>query len=187
MTRCLPQLVLVSGGLLFAACSGATSPEGDAGFDAGTVGDAGENAWAVAHNAERAAAMPVPNPALPPMTWDPATAEFAGAWANNCHFMHNPELGPRGENIFAGTGAWSATKVVDSWASEKDSFTFATNTCAAGMMCGHYTQLVWRKSVQLGCASSSCTTNSPFGGNTPWTFVVCDYLPAGNIVGQKPY
>ena len=52
--------------------------------------------------------------------------------------------------------------------------------------CLHYTQIVWRSSVGLGCAQQRCTTNSPFG-NGEWFFVVCNYDPAGNFVGQRPY
>jgi hypothetical protein len=131
--------------------------------------------------------MPVPSPALPVMTWDPASASVAQAWADNCVYMHNAGRGNRGENIFASSGgSYTPTQVVTSWASEKADYTYATNTCAAGKVCGHYTQVVWRTSVGLGCGSRTCTTGSPFGSGS-WLFWVCDYAPPGNFVGQKPY
>ncbi|CAH1441532.1 unnamed protein product [Lactuca virosa] len=46
-------------------------------------------------------------------------------------------------------------------------------------MCGHYTQVVWRNSVRLGCARVQCN-------NDAW-FVTCNYDPPGNYVGEKPY
>lgn len=55
---------------------------------------------------------------------------------------------------------------------------FTTNPCARqpGAVNGHFTQLVWKSTTQLGCAKNTCTYN----GNTG-TFWVCRYAPAGNI------
>ncbi|PKI53176.1 hypothetical protein CRG98_026437 [Punica granatum] len=49
----------------------------------------------------------------------------------------------------------------------------------SGKVCGHYTQVVWRNSVRLGCAKIRCIT----GG----TFIGCNYDPPGNFIGQQPY
>ena len=46
---------------------------------------------------------------------------------------------------------------------------------------GHYTQVVWRSSVRIGCAIVDCP-NVTFHST-----VLCDYSPGGNIQGQKPY
>ena len=79
--------------------------------------------------------------------------------------------------------------MVAAWASEVQDYDYATNTCASGKQCGHYTQLVWRDTLRTGCAHRVCTVNWPFaspsGGS--WDFWVCDYEPPGNWVGQKPY
>jgi pathogenesis-related protein 1 len=162
---------------------GSASAVPDGGSDAGSTSE-----LVAAHNAVRAAAMPAPSPALPPVSWSDAVASIAAGWAENCQFMHNAMRGDVGENIFAGTGKeWSGTDAIDSWATEKQHYTLASNSCAAGKVCGHYTQLVWRSSTEIGCASKLCTTNNPFGGTQPWTFLVCDYAPPGNVVGSKPY
>ena len=42
---------------------------------------------------------------------------------------------------------------------------------------GHFTQVVWRNSKELGCAKASCS------GKDYW---VCRYSPPGNIAGQFP-
>ena len=139
-----------------------------------------------AHNAVRAAAMPVPSPLLMPMTWNASAASVAQTWANNCVYMHNAGRGNLGENLFAASGSgWTATQVVNSWASEKSNYTYSSNACAAGKMCGHYTQIVWRTSIGLGCGTKVCTTGSPFGSGS-WVFWVCDYSPPGNYP-TKPY
>ena len=71
-----------------------------------------------------------------------------------------------------------------SWASEASNYDYASNACSG--TCGHYTQIVWRGSTELGCGIASCSKNSPFSGFSDWTFVVCNYDPPGNS-GGKPY
>ena len=162
--------------------------------DAGSTanGDAGQGAttWQSLilqkHNEARAAAMPAPAPALPPMTWSDRATGVAQTWADRCKFEHNTGTG-YGENLYASTADSNATEPVDTWASEAANYTYATNTCTTSKVCGHYTQVVWRSSIMLGCGKSACTSNSPFGGTGTWFFWVCDYSPPGNFVGQKPY
>jgi hypothetical protein len=58
-------------------------------------------------------------------------------------------------------------------------------TCTSAMRsdgCGHYTQVVWRASTQIGCGVTSCGS-----GFRMQTEVICNYAPAGNFVGEKPY
>ena len=116
---------------------------------------------------------------------------MAQAWADRCTYQHNAGRGERGENIAASAppGHWTASDVVAAWASEAQDYDYATNTCALGKECGHYTQLVWRNSLRVGCAHQVCDTNWPFAPSPPgrWDFWVCDYEPPGNWVGQKPY
>ena len=138
------------------------------------------------HNQARAAVSPKPTTAIPALTWNTTVTAAAQKVANTCVFKHSGN--GYGENIYAGAGSVpTPTAVVQSWTSEAANYTYSTNTCASGKVCGHYTQVVWRGSQQLGCAQKTCTTNSPFTGFTTWYFWVCDYSPAGNIVGQKPY
>jgi len=65
------------------------------------------------------------------------------------------------------------------WADEFPNYNYAANTCASGQQCGHYTQMVWRTSTQVGCASVTCSNGK--------VLVVCNYSPAGNTMGQKAY
>ncbi|KAF8074330.1 hypothetical protein N665_1113s0011, partial [Sinapis alba] len=44
--------------------------------------------------------------------------------------------------------------------------------------CLHYTQLVWKKSMRIGCAMGFCNSGD--------TFIICNYDPPGNIVGKQP-
>lgn len=177
--------------MLLLGCAGVPVIPTDAGTpDSGAARpDAGESEIVAAHNAVRARAMPAPAPALPAMTWHEGAASTASAWVERCEFKHNTAItGTYGENIFAMYGSRpTPTQVVEDWASEAPRYDYANNRCSGGE-CGHYTQLVWRASTGVGCASKLCTENSPFGaGNTPWIFWVCDYAPPGNVIGQRPY
>ncbi len=176
-------------------CGGSTSCELDpnaprGGGSASTGGGAGgggvatfEQEFVNAHNAARRRATPAPTPALPDVSWDTATAAFAKEGADRCIFSHRQQS-QYGENLTASTGESTPTEVVDGWDSEKRYYTYATDACSN--VCGHYTQVVWRTSVKIGCATTRCTTNSPFG-NGPWYLTACNYSPPGNYVGRKPY
>ena len=50
--------------------------------------------------------------------------------------------------------------------------------------CGHYTQVVWAESSNLGCGYAQCTVNSPFDGFDTWDNWVCNYDPPGNVEGE---
>lgn len=142
-----------------------------------------------AHNSVRISATPTPSPLLSPLTWSTTAASKAQAWADQCTFNHNPNLGNYGENIAAAAPPNTNTTagVVQDWASEAANYNYGLNTCAGGKVCGHYTQIVWRDTKQVGCAMKVCTTNSPFTGFPQWQFWVCDYSPPGNFNGQRPY
>ena len=133
----------------------------------------------------------------PPLTYSPELAASAQAWAdtlrqtNQCHMQHSKPDGKYGENLFwASAIEWSNGKrevqkvspklVVDDWAKERADYDYARNRCTAGKMCGHYTQVVWRSTTTVGCAMTVC-------GNTLEQVWVCQYQPAGNWIGKKPY
>lgn len=159
---------------------------GDAGADAGasTGGEPARLQGILAeHNAVRATVK------VGAMTWNDELAATAQAWADTCTMNHNDGRSKGhpyyvGENIFFNTSRSGnvAKDVVGAWVAEKANYDYASNTCAAGKVCGHYTQVVWKKSVELGCGIASNCTNLKFP-----TVVVCNYGPGGNITGEKPY
>lgn len=175
--------------LLLCACGGINPGGGD--NDGGQQLSALAKETLTAHNAIRAAATPMPEPALPDLKWNNDAALLALDWALQCKWQHR-DPNQLGENIFASTSATTITQVVNKWASEGANYNYASNTCTGQTngqdnVCGHYTQLVWRGTTSVGCAIQQCDTGSPFAGFTTWFFAVCDYAPAGNIVGNKPY
>ncbi|KFE66075.1 SCP-like family protein [Hyalangium minutum] len=164
--------------------------------DGGTVPDGGTGDTSTSdfaremistHNTVRISASPTPNPALPVLTWSTSAAKTAQDWANQCKWGHNANRGNLGENIYAAAPNTVTTAgVVQNWGSEISFYDYGTNSCAPGKQCGHYTQIVWRSTTQVGCARAQCNQNSPIG-TTPWWFWVCNYSPPGNYVGQRPY
>jgi pathogenesis-related protein 1 len=158
----------------------------------------GSGDYVCAHNAARAAAEPAPASALPKLTWNANLAAVAQAYAKRCTWAHNAnrtnqyvarsgERAVVGENLFMSTyPTVTAYDAVAWWASEAAFYNYKKNSCAAGEVCGHYTQLVWRGTRQVGCGSAFCAkvANSTL---TNATVVVCDYTPAGNYVGERPY
>jgi pathogenesis-related protein 1 len=128
-----------------------------------------------------------------PLRWSPALAETARRWANSCvdtqaprgMLDHSPDGVPSsvpvGENIYATTGpAADPLVAVKVWADEVVHYDLTRNTCSGGM-CGHYTQLVWSTTQEVGCGVGSCPSLR-FR-----TTLVCNYLPAGNVIGRRPY
>jgi pathogenesis-related protein 1 len=131
------------------------------------------------------------------LSYSPALAATAQAWADNlkktndCQMRHSTSDGRYGENLYwASALTWSdgrkellnvdSKKVVDSWASEKADYDYASNHCTTGKMCGHYTQIVWRTTTTVGCGMAVCE-------NTQEQIWVCQYQPAGNWLGERPY
>lgn len=123
---------------------------------------------------------------IAPLSWSPELARYAQRWADKlqrrgCDLQHRPRSGPdaqrHGENLFGASGqSASAEQVVDMWLAERADYDAKTNRCRG--VCGHYTQVVWRKSERLGCAMAVC------GDTEVW---VCNYDPPGNFMGQRPY
>ncbi|MEP2275091.1 MAG: pathogenesis-related family 1 protein [Reichenbachiella sp.] len=129
----------------------------------------------VAHNSYRS------DVGISNITWSEEIATSAQAWADelasNCEFKHSG--GEYGENIWAGTeGAFEPTDVVNSWGSEITDYNYESNTCATDKDCGHYTQIVWKNTTQVGCGVATCD------GLDIW---VCQYDPPGNFIGEQPY
>lgn len=138
------------------------------------------------HNALRATVSPAASPALSPLTWSTAVAAVAQSYADRCVYGHSGTSG-LGENIFGSSGWTNAEeRAATLWAGEEPYYNYASNSCASGQQCGHYTQMVWRATTQLGCGIKQCSTGSPLS-SSQWTYVVCNYSTPGNYVGQRPY
>jgi len=123
---------------------------------------------------------------IPPLKWSDKLAKDANAWADRLaderRMYHSSGTG-EGENLWMGTsGYYSLTQMVDAWGGEKRYYKNGTfpdvSTSGNWSDVGHYTQVIWRNTAEVGCAKSTG------GGND---FFVCRYSPQGNYIGQKVY
>jgi uncharacterized protein YkwD len=125
------------------------------------------------HNAIRAEAK------LPQLQWSNMLAEYSQKWADTLlaenRSSHNPDS-PYGENIFiVGVGS-TPSPAIKQWASESGDYSYQTNSCKSN--CGHYTQLIWRATLKVGCAVARGERREIW---------VCSYDPPGNYRGEWPY
>jgi pathogenesis-related protein 1 len=127
-----------------------------------------------AHNAIRAQVD------VPLLRWSDRLAAHAQEWADQLlreqQFHHRPKP-IYGENLFAINGPRAlASEVVSTWAAEARDYNYRSNTCHG--MCGHYTQLIWSDTREVGCAVARDAITEVW---------VCNYDPPGNWVGERPY
>jgi len=52
-------------------------------------------------------------------------------------------------------------------------------------MCGHFTQVVWATTTEVGCALVDCPKDTAWAGYRS-QFLVCQYNPGGNTAGAHP-
>jgi pathogenesis-related protein 1 len=122
---------------------------------------------------------------VPPLIWSKMLSQHATAWgatlaAKGCSLDHSEDLN-YGENLFIGSASLNHEAVVEaakSWESEKINYSGEPLKKANSSQVGHYTQMVWRNTTELGCAKVACNNE---------VIVVCNYNPAGNQLGAKPY
>jgi hypothetical protein len=74
---------------------------------------------------------------------------------------------------------------MDGWKAEESSWDCKNNVCPSGSQCGHLTAMIWNATTKVGCGASQCNPGTIY--STFWSqFLVCQYLPAGNYIGQHP-
>ncbi|WP_375057171.1 CAP domain-containing protein [Zobellella sp. DQSA1] len=103
---------------------------------------------------------------------------WAGVLARRCILEHSQGSG-FGENLFMGTqGFYDELDGVRAWEEEKRDYRGQPLTRELAPVVGHYTQMVWPSSRELGCATSVCGNN---------LILVCNYYPPGNYLGERAY
>ena len=127
---------------------------------------------------------------VPPLAWDDALTRSARAYAQEMartgRFAHARQpQGPdrEGENLWTGTrSAYRYDEMVGHWVAEGRDFvnnpTPAFSRTGRWRDVSHYTQIIWRGTSRVGCATAS---------NARDDFLVCRYSPPGNVVGQRAY
>ncbi|KAK0655088.1 CAP domain-containing protein [Cercophora newfieldiana] len=134
------------------------------------------------------------------LSWGSAYADYALQTAKKCKFEHDltPGGGGYGQNLAmyatsAGAAAFGANRAGAQAASnfwyngELDKFPSSDYGKGSPNMgnfhgWGHFSQLVWTNTQQVGCASYLCPKGTMVDSMDSW-FTVCNYFPAGNVAG----
>ncbi|TKY70509.1 STS14 protein [Spatholobus suberectus] len=133
-----------------------------------------------AHNQARAAV------GVEPLNWSEKLANASSLMVRyqrnkmGCEFANLTGSKYGGNQLWAGVMAVAPRVAVEEWVKEKEFYVHANNTCVGNHECGVYTQVVWRKSTQLGCAQATCVKEQA-------SLTICFYDPPGNVIGETPY
>jgi hypothetical protein len=127
-----------------------------------------------AHNAARKAV------GSPPLRWNAKLAQDAQIWARYLaatgKFEHARRTGGQGENLWSGSkGGYALEEMVGAWTAEKVHFRRGRLRADDAGEAGHYTQMIWSTTTQLGCAIATGVEDD---------VLVCRYSPAGNVIGR---
>ncbi len=120
---------------------------------------------------------------LAPLRWSEALAAGALRWAVRLAALGRLEHSGPGQNLaMATSGFETPAQLVDLWGSERRYFRNgifpAISSTGNWMDVGHYSQIVWRGTVEVGCGWAR-------GGGRD--VLVCDYAPPGNVMGERAY
>ncbi len=137
-----------------------------------TPSNAQAQAFLQVHNAARSEV------GVAPLRWSAEVAAYAQQWANQLAatgaFQHRPPPRIHGENIYAAQGAnLTPADAARSWLSERPAFLRGQGGA------GHYTQMVWRQTTEVGYGIAK--------GADGTVYIVANYSPPGNMMGQSPY
>jgi uncharacterized protein YkwD len=130
----------------------------------------------------------------PPLRWNAQLAAAAQQHADKCTNQHDTTQ-PNGENLAFFTRTANGRPVLpaatdpqafeNAWYCEIKNYNFDRPELVGGFtqncnppVNGHFTQVVWRATTELGCGRATCTINGQQG-----TYWVCRYSVRGNDRG----
>lgn len=121
----------------------------------------------------------------PSLEWSDALARSAQYMASRCVFIHSRS--GLGENLLMGSA--DLARAVTMWYGEIYYYNF--DEPGFDMSTGHFTQVAWMSTRQVGCALDDCDDGVvvPLSNGGSVTvkntqLVVCQYWPAGNVIGD---
>ncbi len=124
---------------------------------------------------------------VPRLAWSSRLAREAQEWAEHLaregRMIHanRDQRGGAGENLWLGhAGYYEAEVMVGGFVAERQHFRNGifpqVSTTGNWRDVGHYTQVIWRDTREVGCAVARGASND---------FLVCRYWPAGNIYNRS--
>ncbi len=117
---------------------------------------------------------------------------YADILASTGEFRHDPTNHQKnyGENLYASSKNRPLTiyDAMSHWFDDEEPhYHYEDGSCDIGYQCGHYTQVIWQRTREVGCATAKYQTGRFKNGY----IYVCKYYKAGNIIFNgkklKPY
>lgn len=123
------------------------------------------------------------------LEWSVDLAKYAQEWADylaqDNQFKHRPNNGKYkqlyGENIFYGSGKdYKLIDACENWFEEIKFYKKGTKLSQSNWSkAGHYTQMVWSTTTKVGLGIAKAKNGK--------VYIVANYSPAGNMMGEKAY
>lgn len=167
------------------------------------LSDAGRRALLDRHNELRnKAAQGADQPAaanLRKLTWNNELESIAQRWVEQCTFGHDKQRNLL-DGTYVGQNAYSSSSsvqsseaavnsgaggAVDAWYNEINNPGFSNSDISPFVFsygAGHYTQVVWAETTQVGCGLVTYKDGSWFK-----ELIVCNYAKGGNMGGAEMY
>ncbi|KAL1838649.1 hypothetical protein VTJ49DRAFT_2456 [Mycothermus thermophilus] len=136
------------------------------------------------------------------LSWSDDLANSAAVLAQRCVFAHDTSINGGGYGQNLAMWASSSQQQIQSFGATKSLAKATTNGWYNGELhlfasefgkanpdktrfreWGHFTQLVWKDTKQVGCATHLCPPGTITSGMSSW-YTVCNYYPPGNVGGQ---
>ncbi|EME47364.1 hypothetical protein DOTSEDRAFT_69335 [Dothistroma septosporum NZE10] len=139
------------------------------------------------HNLHRA------NHSVSDIAWDDGLASIAQTIAESCVYAHNVQEGGGGygQNIAAGVDAANISAIITDlfYNGEEPYFADQYGKDDPDMtnfeLFGHFTQIVWKDTISVGCATVQCPNGlANTGDGVEPVFTVCNYKNPGNYAGE---
>jgi len=165
----------------------ATSAAPAAATTAASTSDSYSQAILDQHNNHRA------NSSAPDLSWSTDMANIAAQIASSCVYAHNTTAGGGGygQNIGAGAEPSAVPAMITNEMYDNEIGFYPTpyGNDSPDMTnfekWGHYSQIVWKSTTSVGCATQYCPNGLANAGSgvSPY-FTVCNYSPPGNFAGE---
>lgn len=105
------------------------------------------------------------------LEWNETLLDAAKELGKDCEMEHSG--GIYGENL--ASGYENVTSAIIAWGEERRQYEFRGGSFSPAT--GHFTQLVWKSSRQVGCSRHVCDAEVK-----GW-LLICEYAPSGNVIG----
>ncbi|BAE56831.1 unnamed protein product [Aspergillus oryzae RIB40] len=126
------------------------------------------------------------------LEWDASLEASAQTLAARCVYQHDTTIngGGYGQNIGYGVSSEKIGEMITNlmYNNEMGYFEALYGEANPSMdnfdAWGHFSQIVWKGTTHVGCATVTCNSLGNVDSSVAVPFTVCNYSPAGNYAGE---